>query len=573
MTAADMASRENIVKSMKKNIGDFRKRYGKRAKEVMYATATKMAMKEACMYRKKKVMKENKNSLPAGSMAPKTPVKQQSSLEKRFGHLKPGESAPLKGNPQKVVKVVKENDDDTDRAMGFDRGFRHFKHAEIAHELRHETKKKKSAPDNSGPHAVHINGKKWKTFSSHSHAMNVGNKIASKSTKNKVSVHKEEVEQIDELSKKTLASYANRSAEDAGHEMVKSVISRSAADRRTAQKKHEKRVKGFETAVGKLAKEGVEYVELDMDNLAHSATAHMGEDDGPHTTKLSDTDTPNFTTVVDPATVVNQPNSKGNVEANMKTAQRMTGKPFKAFRKKNLSGPEDLSGAVARVAMEEVEQIDELSKKTLGSYVKKASINAAGHHGAEVDANRDSKAYGEHTPEKRNAKARQMYHGDKSAKRLKGVRTATDKLTKEEVEQISEAKRKSAKVRFSNRLKSITQRLDAAVAKNKAASDAAAEKYGANKKVSEEVEQIDELSSDKLLAYSRKSRDELSKAKSSGDVKKQEKRRKGLKNVDIAFKKKMNKHRDEAIKNRKITIHRGIRDFSRSGGTGRYTGD
>jgi hypothetical protein len=46
MTDANMAQREKIVKSMKKNFKDFRSRYGARAKDVMYATATKMAMKE-----------------------------------------------------------------------------------------------------------------------------------------------------------------------------------------------------------------------------------------------------------------------------------------------------------------------------------------------------------------------------------------------------------------------------------------------------------------------------------------------------------------------------------------------
>jgi hypothetical protein len=46
MTDTDIKEREKIVKSMKKNFKDFRKRYGKRAKDVMYATATKMAMKE-----------------------------------------------------------------------------------------------------------------------------------------------------------------------------------------------------------------------------------------------------------------------------------------------------------------------------------------------------------------------------------------------------------------------------------------------------------------------------------------------------------------------------------------------
>jgi hypothetical protein len=46
MTDAEMAKREKIVKSMKKGFAGFRQRYGKDAKSVMYATATKQAMKE-----------------------------------------------------------------------------------------------------------------------------------------------------------------------------------------------------------------------------------------------------------------------------------------------------------------------------------------------------------------------------------------------------------------------------------------------------------------------------------------------------------------------------------------------
>lgn len=45
MSDAEMAKREKIVKSMKKGFAGFKKRYGERAKEVMYATATKQAMK------------------------------------------------------------------------------------------------------------------------------------------------------------------------------------------------------------------------------------------------------------------------------------------------------------------------------------------------------------------------------------------------------------------------------------------------------------------------------------------------------------------------------------------------
>lgn len=46
MTDAEMAKREKIVKGMKKSFKDFTAKYGDRAKEVMYATATKRAMEE-----------------------------------------------------------------------------------------------------------------------------------------------------------------------------------------------------------------------------------------------------------------------------------------------------------------------------------------------------------------------------------------------------------------------------------------------------------------------------------------------------------------------------------------------
>jgi hypothetical protein len=46
MTAAQLAKREEIVKGMKKNFADFEKRYGDKANDVMYATATKQALEE-----------------------------------------------------------------------------------------------------------------------------------------------------------------------------------------------------------------------------------------------------------------------------------------------------------------------------------------------------------------------------------------------------------------------------------------------------------------------------------------------------------------------------------------------
>ena len=46
MSKKEKNKREKYVKGMKKKKGDFEERYGERGKEVMYATATKMAMKE-----------------------------------------------------------------------------------------------------------------------------------------------------------------------------------------------------------------------------------------------------------------------------------------------------------------------------------------------------------------------------------------------------------------------------------------------------------------------------------------------------------------------------------------------
>jgi len=46
MTPAQEKKREEIVMSLKKKMSEFKDRYGDKAKDVMYATATKMAMKE-----------------------------------------------------------------------------------------------------------------------------------------------------------------------------------------------------------------------------------------------------------------------------------------------------------------------------------------------------------------------------------------------------------------------------------------------------------------------------------------------------------------------------------------------
>ena len=46
LTSAETAEKERIVKGMKKGIEGFKQRYGERAKEVMYATATARAKED-----------------------------------------------------------------------------------------------------------------------------------------------------------------------------------------------------------------------------------------------------------------------------------------------------------------------------------------------------------------------------------------------------------------------------------------------------------------------------------------------------------------------------------------------
>ena len=46
LTKGEEKKKEKIVKGMKKNKDDFKKRYGDEAEAVMYATATKMAKKK-----------------------------------------------------------------------------------------------------------------------------------------------------------------------------------------------------------------------------------------------------------------------------------------------------------------------------------------------------------------------------------------------------------------------------------------------------------------------------------------------------------------------------------------------
>jgi hypothetical protein len=98
---------------------------------------------------------------------------------------------------------------------------------------------------------------------------------------------------------------------------------------------------------------------------------------------------------------------------------------------------------VGKLTKEEVEQVDEISKKTLGSYITKASDKAATHTGAA--AHYGSGGTG-------NNPAKMAVHQAIATKRKAGIQKAVDKLTKEEAEQTDEAMSPKQKA-HSNRLK------------------------------------------------------------------------------------------------------------------------
>lgn len=92
---------------------------------------------------------------------------------------------------------------------------------------------------------------------------------------------------------------------------------------------------------------------------------------------------------------------------------------------KNKNGKLD-SDDFKKLRKEDAEELDELSKKTLGSYVRKASIDT-------VDA-----VHGERDAESDEDHAAQEYHARRVQNRMSGLERVGKKLAKEEVEELDE---------------------------------------------------------------------------------------------------------------------------------------
>ena len=208
LTSGESKEKEHYVKSMKKNLKGFKSRYGERAKDVMYATATKMAKEDVDLLDDVIEFMQTEEYAQLDELSKKTLANYMRANTKRMADPK---------NTDSMEKKMKRHDD-------------YFKASKKFHE---------------------------------------------------------ESEQIDELSKKTLTNYVNKSTASAnksfGLASNAAQRSKSAADTKQFMKHSEKfgkRSAGIEKANARLNKE--ELVNENYGDMPHAAKELVLHADNDH---------------------------------------------------------------------------------------------------------------------------------------------------------------------------------------------------------------------------------------------------------------------------------------------------
>jgi hypothetical protein len=228
MSDADMAERERIVKGMKKNLTGFKARYGDRAKEVMYATATKQAMKE-------ETVEEGVKRTATGLIHTKDDYESNPSTFKD----KEDNKLQSSSGRTRMNKIIPPNDKRTDVDEAVQK-------ADIPAYLR---KQQGQAP-------LKLSDLKRKDT------------ISDKENLAKARGVKEEVEQLDELSPDTLKSYVNKAKPDYKIAKQDTRAAGEAGDDENFEKSIDRQMKrraGIKTAKAKLNKEEVEQIDEKSD--------------------------------------------------------------------------------------------------------------------------------------------------------------------------------------------------------------------------------------------------------------------------------------------------------------------
>ena len=285
MSDKQKAKREKIVMSMKGDEAGLKQRYGKNWKNVMYATATKQAMKEEV----EQVEEDFGTAMALGALGGaagsyvglKLADLKISRDMKKASRENLAQAKAKQAAKKKEQEVAEEVELDEDKLGGYSRPTRHKK--VISKAGNHiGTVYKYDKPNDFGdtyaasyhPHGG--GGFEWthhdnpETAEKTIHRQHGLYKAAATKQLQKAEKHKtsipEEVEDLEELDKSTLGSYVNKAAKNVASKAYKSG---KAVDPKTGHNKDswsnydqaKKRLSGIDKAVSKLSKEEVEQVE------------------------------------------------------------------------------------------------------------------------------------------------------------------------------------------------------------------------------------------------------------------------------------------------------------------------
>ena len=222
---------------------------------------------------------------------------------------------------------------------------------------------------------------------------------------------KEEVEELDEISKATLGSYVKKASVDAAVHTDKFGRGGAGVTYSNTAGVADKRLKGVSKAVDKLTKEEFTLEDYSVEELED----FMMSEDFEQLDELSKATLSSYVNKASANASQNAFNS-GGAYAQLRSNQGNKDMTKTIKRLKNVGK------AVVKLTKEEVEELDEISKATLGSYVKKAGSDRSGagfRAGMAAGQGKDS-----------------PYNYDANikiaSKREKGINKAVDKLTKEE---------------------------------------------------------------------------------------------------------------------------------------------
>jgi hypothetical protein len=289
MSDEDMSQREKIVKGMKKNLQGFKTLYGDRAKDVMYATATKHAMKEGAVPSTEKTVtvkhhKSGKELVVTANSADKYKSLGYHPVKEEVEQLVEREESPTKGT-RKVASYgnhehtaeVRYNPEYQEYQVHHYKNGKHQGEGPVSYHYDD-----KADAHSTAKHSVGIKEDTSHVSESEESRDPTGQKIDNKTIakmiatrkriadaeardkENAQKLNKEEVEQIDEISNKLKKDYREKAHVDlfkSANTTIGAVVKKDADKEKEFRAKWQKRIKGIGMVDKKLAREEVEQID------------------------------------------------------------------------------------------------------------------------------------------------------------------------------------------------------------------------------------------------------------------------------------------------------------------------